>query len=279
MLARSLSGRDFEKPDFNTVPIRIVKAPMRKSSLLPLLLLILSACGMADDERVEDSKRRFITIADPAFEAYLLRTWDLDHDGRISYYEAERVLHIDCAGLGIESLYGIGNFTSLQTLDCSSNELTSLDVSRLLRLERLDCSRNELVLLRLGERAARPLASGLRRQSARLSESGVCRVALRSGLREQPADDARYFEMPAAHVVGRCDRKRTAVPSLQGPQSADRPSAAGRERSDRGTVAKRDSRFTIHILLCYPLLSFRAEPEAQSEESRWSCEREPVRIA
>ena len=63
---------------------------MRKSSLLPLLLLILSACGMADDERVEDSKRRFITIADPAFEAYLLRTWDLDHDGRISYYEAER---------------------------------------------------------------------------------------------------------------------------------------------------------------------------------------------
>lgn len=124
---------------------------MRKSSLLPLLLLILSACGMADDERVEDSKRRFITIADPAFEAYLLRTWDLDHDGRISYYEAERVLHIDCAGLGIESLYGIGNFTSLQTLDCSSNELTSLDVSRLLRLERLDCSRNELVLLRLGE--------------------------------------------------------------------------------------------------------------------------------
>lgn len=124
---------------------------MRKVSLLSLLLLLLSACGMADDEREEDSKRRFITVPDPAFESYLLRTCDLNHDGRISYYEAERMLRIDCAGLGIGSLYGIEYFTSLRELDCSNNAIGTLDVSRLYSLERLNCSRNELVILRLGE--------------------------------------------------------------------------------------------------------------------------------
>lgn len=114
-------------------------------------LVLLSACGMTEDEHEDDSRRSYVTVPDPAFEEYLLRTYDLNGDGRISRYEAERVLTIDCAGLGIESLYGIDAFTSLRSLDCSSNSLTALDLTRIYQLEELDCSRNELILLRLGE--------------------------------------------------------------------------------------------------------------------------------
>lgn len=113
--------------------------------------LLLSACGMADDERTEESKRTFVTIADPAFREYLLQTYDLNGDSRISHYEAERVLYIDCSGWGIASLYGIENFTSLRSLDCSDNGLVTLDLSRLAQLEELDCSGNDLSRVRIGE--------------------------------------------------------------------------------------------------------------------------------
>ncbi len=119
-------------------------------SALPLLML-LSACGMAEDEREEDKKQHYITIADPAFESYLLSAYDLNADSRISQYEAERVLSIDCPNRDIESLYGIGAFTSLRWLDCSGNKLTSLDLQGLYALETADCSHNELSLLQVGE--------------------------------------------------------------------------------------------------------------------------------
>lgn len=56
---------------------------------VPLLAFaLLAACGLADDERDDKNKRVYITFADPAFEAYCLEHFDIDHDGRISRYEA-----------------------------------------------------------------------------------------------------------------------------------------------------------------------------------------------
>ena len=115
------------------------------------LLLCLSACGMAEDEREEDKRREYISLPDPAFEAYCLETYDLNGDGRLSRYEAERVLYIDCSGRGIESLYGIANFTALRELDCADNRIPSLELDRLDRLESLDCSGNGLRSLAVGK--------------------------------------------------------------------------------------------------------------------------------
>ena len=72
-------------------------------------------------------------------------------DGRISRYEAQRVRSIDCSGRGIASLFEIGEFENLESLDCSRNEIVTLDVSSLARLTELDCSQNRLTRLDLGQ--------------------------------------------------------------------------------------------------------------------------------
>lgn len=110
-------------------------------------LLLLTACGLADDERDEKNKYVYITFADPAFEAYCLEEFDLNHDGRISRYEAQRVLTMDCSGRGIGAMWAIGEFSRLLHLDCSDNALTQLDLRKCPLLRTLDCSRNRIASL------------------------------------------------------------------------------------------------------------------------------------
>ena len=108
--------------------------------LLPALVLVsVTACGLADDERDEENKYIYPTFSDKTFEAYCLGEFDLDGNGRISRYEAQRVVRIDCSGRGIASLADVAEFANLRELDCRGNDLVRLDVSALARLERLDC--------------------------------------------------------------------------------------------------------------------------------------------
>ena len=72
---------------------------------LPALLVLLStACGLAEDERDEENKYIYLTFYDKAFEAYCLGAFDVDGDGRISRYEAQRVRGMECPERGIASL-------------------------------------------------------------------------------------------------------------------------------------------------------------------------------
>lgn len=114
-------------------------------------LLLLTACGLADDPRDEDNKYIYIHLPDGRFRDYCLREFDTDGDGRISRYEAQRVRSISCPGLAIASLTGIEEFRRLERLDCSGNALTSLGVQRCTLLRTLDCSDNRLVRLDLGD--------------------------------------------------------------------------------------------------------------------------------
>lgn len=52
--------------------------------------------------------------------------------------------------MGIRDLTGINYFTGLLSLDCSNNELYSLDISKLTRLEELDCSSNGIRNIKFG---------------------------------------------------------------------------------------------------------------------------------
>lgn len=114
---------------------------------LPVLLLLLSAaCGLAEDERDEKNRYIYLTFYDKAFEAYCLGEFDVDGDGHISRYEAQRVRTVECPERGVASLSDLKEFTRLERLDCRGNALTRLDVT-MTRLEWLDCSDNGLVSL------------------------------------------------------------------------------------------------------------------------------------
>lgn len=117
---------------------------MKRFVYLLFSVLALCACGLAEDEQDDRNKRIYITFTDPAFEAYCLREFDLDGNGRISIYEAQRIPTIACPNLGIRSLSDISYFTRLRTLDCSGNLLTELDLRKCPELERVDCSHNEI---------------------------------------------------------------------------------------------------------------------------------------
>lgn len=112
-----------------------------------LILLFATACGLAENERDDKNKREYITFSDPAFEKYCLREFDLDANGRISLYEAQRVLNMNCSGLGIRSLLDISYFSRLQHLACSDNDLTQLYLGKCVQLRTLVCSGNRIATL------------------------------------------------------------------------------------------------------------------------------------
>ncbi len=114
-------------------------------------LLLLASCGMTEDDKEADKRVTYIEFSDEAFERYCLENYDLNADGRFSKYEAERVLYIDCSGMGVESLYGIENFVQLRELRCSDNEISYLELNRNVELEYIECRNNRLSLLAVDE--------------------------------------------------------------------------------------------------------------------------------
>lgn len=118
-------------------------------TLSVLLVLFCTACGLAEDDRDEENKHIYLTFYDKAFETYCLEKFDVNGDGRISRYEAQRVRRMECPERGIASLTDIREFFNLRELDCQGNDLTQLDLTACTYLERLDCRDNVLTSLDL----------------------------------------------------------------------------------------------------------------------------------
>ena len=95
-----------------------------------------------------------IEIADEKFKQYLVEHFDIDDDGEISTGEAEAVTVMDCSGKEISSLAGIEYFVNLDTLNCNSNLLTKLDVSRNVNLTMLNCDSNKIDSLGISKNIA-----------------------------------------------------------------------------------------------------------------------------
>ena len=89
-------------------------------------------------------------IPDAVFRGFVSQNIDTNSDGYLSEIEIEAATVINVEGLGIASLEGIELFTSLEELNCRSNSLTALNVSRLASLHVLDCSCNQIADLNLG---------------------------------------------------------------------------------------------------------------------------------
>lgn len=104
---------------------------------------------MTEDEERAADRNTFVTLADPALEAWCLEHCDRDGDGRISRYEAHRVTEIDARGRGIARTDGLREFKELRRLCLADNDLAEFDARPFGELVHLDVGGNpNLALIR-----------------------------------------------------------------------------------------------------------------------------------
>ncbi len=111
-----------------------------KKSLLILVLFV--GIGSANSQ--------IVNIPDANFKAYLVSipSVNTNMDTEIQVSEAAAYSgQINCSSLGITDLTGIEEFSSMTSLWCTDNQLTSLDVSSCTALVSLTCSNNQLTNL------------------------------------------------------------------------------------------------------------------------------------
>lgn len=88
-----------------------------------------------------------VIFADDNFKNYCITNFDANKDGEVSTDEAAQVTSLNVSGLGITSLTGIENFVSLKTLNCSNNNISSINLIDLSQLTSLNCANNKLTAL------------------------------------------------------------------------------------------------------------------------------------
>ena len=91
---------------------------------------------------------------DATFQQYVYYILDKNLDGMLSTSEKNAVTTVKVSGLDITSLQGVEYFPALETLDCSSNSLTALDLTKNTALKTLNCSSNSLTALDLTKNTA-----------------------------------------------------------------------------------------------------------------------------
>ena len=78
-----------------------------------------------------------------------LKTYDTDGNGKLSDAETKAITSISTFGYDITDLTGTQYLTSLESLDCSSSNVSILDVSGLTSLKSLDCKNTKISSLDL----------------------------------------------------------------------------------------------------------------------------------
>ena len=136
---------------------RFSKRTRLVSALLTLAMVFtflpfsaFAAGGTHANSTIELSKQNF---PDEAFREYL-KKFDINHDNRLVPAERNAVKQIIVWNMDIRNLKGIEFFPNLKYLNCTGNELTSLDVHENTALTYLDCSKNKLTSLDVSQNAA-----------------------------------------------------------------------------------------------------------------------------
>ncbi len=98
------------------------------------------------------SSSSIVRLPDSNFKNALIENGvDSNEDGQISYNEAEAVADLNVGGKNISDMTGIEALISLNTLDCSYNQLTRLDIYNNTSLRELNCGGNLLSKLYIGD--------------------------------------------------------------------------------------------------------------------------------
>lgn len=98
--------------------------------------MFLTGSAQALDVPVDSS-----TFPDPAFLSYVQKR-DTDGDGLLSQSERDAVTQMDLRKLGIRDLSGLEWFSALESLNCSENDLVSLELADFPALTSLTCNEN-----------------------------------------------------------------------------------------------------------------------------------------
>ena len=81
---------------------------------------------------------------DPHFRSYISRAFDPDGSGDLDGTEISSVTVIRVSMKGIADIRGVESFPNLKELDCSENQIRTLDVTKNTKLEKLYCGENQL---------------------------------------------------------------------------------------------------------------------------------------
>ncbi|WP_180272692.1 DUF5722 domain-containing protein [Konateibacter massiliensis] len=107
-----------------------------------------------DEEVTERVSLNTSNFPDEYFLSYICENFDQNDDNTLSKKEIDSVTKIDVSNMGIVSLEGLSYFIALEELDCSNNQLTTLELGTLTKLVSLDCSFNRLIGLDLTKNSA-----------------------------------------------------------------------------------------------------------------------------
>lgn len=120
---------------------------MKRLSFLSVLFLAVFAGCTKDDGSIKIVEDVCTQMDDNTFASYCRSEFDTDKDGKVSMQEASLVEYITIKEKGLSSLKGLQYFFNLKILDCSQNDLSSLDISGNVSLTNLNCSNNRLTAL------------------------------------------------------------------------------------------------------------------------------------
>ena len=134
---------------------------------LPLMVMCFASCEKGNEEEWTDDSP-IIQFKDPKFLEAALKgasfeeredfgvhgEIDKNKDGQISEKEASVVHGLDIGEAGIRNLEEIKYFTNLIHLNCTFNELSTIDLSENNCLEELYCSNNQLTFLDVNKLSA-----------------------------------------------------------------------------------------------------------------------------
>ena len=149
--------------------LSLITAAMMVMTMVPAIAFAESE-GSADDTII-------VEINETNFPDSTFRTWVRDYDDNyddcLSAGEIADATSIYIDYKGVKDLTGIKYFTSLETLYCQNNQLTSLDVSGLASLKTLYCHENELTSLNLNGVTSLQILHCFNNQLTSLDVSGM----------------------------------------------------------------------------------------------------------
>ncbi len=118
---------------------------MKKSIFIIVLLIVITFSiklkTNASENKLYLNEENF---PDLIFREYISDLFDLDKDGLLTETEINTITTIEISNKNISSLKGIEHFDELTNLNCSSNQITTLDTSYNLKLNNLSCYNNKI---------------------------------------------------------------------------------------------------------------------------------------